>query len=258
MARLLDRIDSPLDLKRLSRRRAAAPLPGAPGRDRPDLREERRPPRLVARRGRAQRRAALRLRLAARTSSCGTSGTRPTRTSSSPAGATGSAPSACRAASPASPSGTSPSTTRSASGTRPPRSAPRSGMIEGMRLDRRRRARSVARPRRRRPHRRRRVRGAEPGRLPRPPDLLVVLNDNEMSISPNVGALSEWFSKKFASRTYNRWRHSVKDFLAQLPKGPRRSRSSATGSTRRRRSSRPASSSRGSGSTTSARWTATT
>jgi 1-deoxy-D-xylulose-5-phosphate synthase len=51
-------------------------------------------------------------------------------------------------------------------------------------------------------------------------DLLVVLNDNEMSISPNVGALSEWFSKKFASRTYNRWRHAVKDFLAQVPKGP--------------------------------------
>ena len=38
-------------------------------------------------------------------------------------------------------------------------------------------------------------------------DLLVVLNDNEMSISPNVGAMSEWLSKKFASRTYNRWRH---------------------------------------------------
>ena len=51
-------------------------------------------------------------------------------------------------------------------------------------------------------------------------DLLVVLNDNEMSISPNVGALSEWFSKKFASRTYNRWRRSVKEFLASVPKGP--------------------------------------
>ena len=47
----------------------------------------------------------------------------------------------------------------------------------------------------------------------------MVLNDNEMSISPNVGALSEWFSKKFASRTYNRWRRSVKDFLRQMPKG---------------------------------------
>src|SRR5512138_883704 len=50
-------------------------------------------------------------------------------------------------------------------------------------------------------------------------DLLVVLNDNEMSISPNVGALSEWFSKKFASRTYNRWRHAVKDFLRTVPRG---------------------------------------
>jgi 1-deoxy-D-xylulose-5-phosphate synthase len=51
-------------------------------------------------------------------------------------------------------------------------------------------------------------------------DLLVVLNDNDMSISPNVGALSEWLSKKFASRTYNRWRKSVKDFLVNVPKGP--------------------------------------
>jgi 1-deoxy-D-xylulose-5-phosphate synthase len=51
-------------------------------------------------------------------------------------------------------------------------------------------------------------------------DLLVVLNDNEMSISPNVGAMSEWLSKKFASRTYNRWRRTVKDFLAHVPKGP--------------------------------------
>jgi 1-deoxy-D-xylulose-5-phosphate synthase len=51
-------------------------------------------------------------------------------------------------------------------------------------------------------------------------NLLVVLNDNEMSISPNVGALSEWFSKKFASRTYDRWRRSVKEFLASVPRGP--------------------------------------
>jgi len=51
-------------------------------------------------------------------------------------------------------------------------------------------------------------------------NMLVVLNDNEMSISPNVGAMSEWFSKKFASRTYNRWRRAVKDFLAHVPRGP--------------------------------------
>jgi 1-deoxy-D-xylulose-5-phosphate synthase len=50
-------------------------------------------------------------------------------------------------------------------------------------------------------------------------DLLVVLNDNEMSISPNVGALSEWFTKKFASRTFNRWRRTVKEILSQVPKG---------------------------------------
>jgi 1-deoxy-D-xylulose-5-phosphate synthase len=50
-------------------------------------------------------------------------------------------------------------------------------------------------------------------------DLIVVLNDNEMSISPNVGAMSEWLSKKFTSRTYNRWRKGVKEFLEKLPKG---------------------------------------
>ena len=50
-------------------------------------------------------------------------------------------------------------------------------------------------------------------------DLIVVLNDNEMSISPNVGAMSEWLSKKFTSRTYNRWRKSVKDFLGKVPRG---------------------------------------
>ena len=50
-------------------------------------------------------------------------------------------------------------------------------------------------------------------------NLLVVLNDNAMSISPNVGALSEWLSKKFASRTYNRWRRQVKEFLESVPKG---------------------------------------
>ncbi|HEX8907821.1 MAG TPA: 1-deoxy-D-xylulose-5-phosphate synthase [Anaeromyxobacteraceae bacterium] len=52
-------------------------------------------------------------------------------------------------------------------------------------------------------------------------DLLVVLNDNEMSISPNVGALSQWFTQKFAtSRTVNRWRRTAKEILHQLPRGP--------------------------------------
>lgn len=50
-------------------------------------------------------------------------------------------------------------------------------------------------------------------------DLIVILNDNEMSISPNVGALSEWFSRKFAGHTFNRWRRSVKEVLQALPHG---------------------------------------
>jgi len=40
-----------------------------------------------------------------------------------------------------------------------------------------------------------------------------------MSISPNVGAMSEWLSKKFTSRTYNRWRKQVKEFLGKVPRG---------------------------------------
>jgi 1-deoxy-D-xylulose-5-phosphate synthase len=51
-------------------------------------------------------------------------------------------------------------------------------------------------------------------------DLLVVLNDNAMSISPNVGAMSEWLSKKLASSGYDRWRRGVKGVLGQLPGGP--------------------------------------
>ncbi len=50
-------------------------------------------------------------------------------------------------------------------------------------------------------------------------DLLVVLNDNEMSISPNVGAMSEWLSKKIASDTYDRWRRTIKGVLGQFPGG---------------------------------------
>ena len=88
--------------------------------------------------------------------------------------------------------------------------------------------------------------------------LLVVLNDNEMSISPNVGALSEWFSKKFASRTYNRWRHQVKDFLSRLPKGAEAIETIRHGINAAKALVTPGSSSRGWGSTTSARWTATT
>jgi len=50
-------------------------------------------------------------------------------------------------------------------------------------------------------------------------DLLVVLNDNEMSISPNVGAVSEWLSKRLASPTSTRLRRMVKETLRELPHG---------------------------------------
>ncbi|HKL78511.1 MAG TPA: 1-deoxy-D-xylulose-5-phosphate synthase [Gammaproteobacteria bacterium] len=48
-------------------------------------------------------------------------------------------------------------------------------------------------------------------------DLLVVLNDNEMSISPNVGALSKRFSRLIAGRWYNRVRDNADRALSRLP-----------------------------------------
>ncbi len=48
-------------------------------------------------------------------------------------------------------------------------------------------------------------------------NLIVILNDNEMSISPNVGALSSFLSRKFSApmvRTVKGW---AKDFLGTLP-----------------------------------------
>ncbi|MCC6748614.1 MAG: 1-deoxy-D-xylulose-5-phosphate synthase [Deltaproteobacteria bacterium] len=44
-------------------------------------------------------------------------------------------------------------------------------------------------------------------------DLIVVVNDNGMSISPNVGALSEWFSRKLYGGPMTRWRRRVRSFL---------------------------------------------
>ncbi len=50
-------------------------------------------------------------------------------------------------------------------------------------------------------------------------NLIVVLNHNEQSISPNVGALSRWFSKKLTGRTFGAWRRGIKDALSALPRG---------------------------------------
>ena len=44
-------------------------------------------------------------------------------------------------------------------------------------------------------------------------DLLVILNDNQMSISPTIGAISKHFNKLIASRGYNRLRTQAKEIM---------------------------------------------
>jgi len=48
-------------------------------------------------------------------------------------------------------------------------------------------------------------------------NLLVVLNDNEMSISPNVGALSSYLSRRLSSPMVRRMKTWAKDFLGSMP-----------------------------------------
>jgi 1-deoxy-D-xylulose-5-phosphate synthase len=48
-------------------------------------------------------------------------------------------------------------------------------------------------------------------------DLVVVLNDNEMSISPNVGALSSYLNRVMTGHFVNRLRDEMKGFLETLP-----------------------------------------
>lgn len=48
-------------------------------------------------------------------------------------------------------------------------------------------------------------------------DMLVVLNDNNMSISPNVGGLSDYFSKIWVSKFYNNMREGSKRVLSKIP-----------------------------------------
>jgi 1-deoxy-D-xylulose-5-phosphate synthase len=48
--------------------------------------------------------------------------------------------------------------------------------------------------------------------------LIVVLNDNDMSIAPPVGAMSAYFSRLISGRTYNAIRDVGKKVTAQLPK----------------------------------------
>ncbi len=49
------------------------------------------------------------------------------------------------------------------------------------------------------------------------PNLLIILNDNDMSISENVGGLSNYFSRIWASKTYKGIKKSGASFLKPLP-----------------------------------------
>ncbi len=53
-------------------------------------------------------------------------------------------------------------------------------------------------------------------------DILVVLNTNELSIAPNVGALSTYLNKLISLPIYNRFKNSLESFAkSRLPKGGR-------------------------------------
>ncbi len=55
--------------------------------------------------------------------------------------------------------------------------------------------------------------------------LLVILNDNEMSISPNVGALSKYFTRIISNPLYNKVRNIVWDSTGIIPMGKSTTRS---------------------------------
>lgn len=48
-------------------------------------------------------------------------------------------------------------------------------------------------------------------------NLIVILNDNEMSISPNVGALSSFLSRKLTSDTFIRFKKETENILRHVP-----------------------------------------
>jgi 1-deoxy-D-xylulose-5-phosphate synthase len=48
-------------------------------------------------------------------------------------------------------------------------------------------------------------------------DLIVILNDNEMSISPNVGALNNYLARILSSKIYTTFREGSKKVLAKMP-----------------------------------------
>ncbi len=59
-------------------------------------------------------------------------------------------------------------------------------------------------------------------------DMLIILNDNCMSIDPNVGALKEYLTDITTSYTYNKIRDDVWNLLGKLPVGKRFTREMAS------------------------------
>lgn len=59
-------------------------------------------------------------------------------------------------------------------------------------------------------------------------DLLVILNDNCMSIDPNVGALKEYLTDITTSHAYNKFRDDVWNLLGKLPVGKKFTRDMAS------------------------------
>ncbi|QTA80427.1 1-deoxy-D-xylulose-5-phosphate synthase [Desulfonema limicola] len=56
------------------------------------------------------------------------------------------------------------------------------------------------------------------GALHKDENLIVILNDNDMSISPNVGALSSFLSRTFSAKYLQGFRKDFGEFLRSLPK----------------------------------------
>jgi 1-deoxy-D-xylulose-5-phosphate synthase len=50
-------------------------------------------------------------------------------------------------------------------------------------------------------------------------DFVVILNDNEMSIAPNVGAMNKYLTSMITNPVYNRVRREFKDLLQRVPAG---------------------------------------
>jgi len=56
-------------------------------------------------------------------------------------------------------------------------------------------------------------------------DILIILNDNKMSISPNVGALSSYLNRIITGEFYNSWKRRIEETIHSIPRYGKRIRS---------------------------------